>query len=161
MALYLFVEARRRALGQAVSERFHRPAYVVDHLGAATDQRLSRMDYRQVSLGVAASVLHRVQKFRIGPSEAGQLLGIELVGLTLLAIDQPSLTRISDQYFVATLGKQTTYPGRVGSDLDGDMQRPFRIEPAPHRLWGGAQPSPFDGFAVCGVDEREVVVFFS
>jgi hypothetical protein len=62
------------------------------------------MDYRQVSLGVAASVLHRVQKFRIGPSKAGQLLGIELVGLMPLAIDQPSLTRISDQYLVATLG---------------------------------------------------------
>jgi hypothetical protein len=29
----------------------------VDHLGAATDQRLSRMDYRQVSLGVTAPVL--------------------------------------------------------------------------------------------------------
>src|SRR5215210_9447841 len=133
MARDLFVEARRRALGQAVSERFHRPADVVDHLGAATDQRLSRMDYRQVNLGVLAPVFHRVQKLRIGSGQTGQLLGIELVGLTLLAIDQPSLTRISDQYLVATLGKQTTYPGRVGSDLDGDMQRPFRIESAPHR----------------------------
>ena len=84
LALYLFVEARRRALGQAVSERFHRPAHVVDHLGTATDQRLARMDHRQVSLGVLAPVLHRVQKFRIGPSEAGQLLGIELVVLLRL-----------------------------------------------------------------------------
>ena len=65
------------------------------------------MDYRQVSLGVTAPVLYRVQKLRIGPREAGQLLGIELVGLTPFAIDQPSLTRISDQYLVATLGKQT------------------------------------------------------
>ena len=161
MAWDLLVEARRRALGQAVSERFHRPAHVVDHLGAATDQRLARMDYRQVSLGVAASVLHRVQKFRIGPSEAGQLLGIELVGLTPFAIDQPSLTRISDQYLVATLGKQTAYPGRVGSDFDGDMQRPFRIEPASHRLWGGAQPAPFDELAAFGVDETEVAVVVS
>src|SRR5918993_4686040 len=161
MAWDLLVEARRRAPGQAVSERFHRPAYVVDHLGAATDQRLSRMDYRQVSLGVLAPVLHRVQKFRIGPGETGQLLGIELVGLTPLAIDQSSLTRISDQYFVATLGKQTTYPGRVGSNLNGDMQRLFRIEPAPHRLWGGAQPAPFDEFAAFGVDETEVAVVVS
>src|SRR5215217_3833712 len=76
----------------------------VDHLGAATDQRLSRMDYCQVSLGVLAPVFHRVQKLRIGSGQTGQLLGIELVGLTLLAIDQPSLTRISDQYLVATLG---------------------------------------------------------
>jgi hypothetical protein len=29
----------------------------------------------------------------------------------------------------------------VSSDLDSDMQRPFRIEPAPHRLWGGTQPA--------------------
>jgi hypothetical protein len=78
-----------------------------------------------VSLGVTTPVLHRIQKFRIGPSEAGQLLGIELVGLTPFAIDQPSLTRISDQYLVATLGKQTAYPGRVSSDLDRDTQRPF------------------------------------
>jgi hypothetical protein len=83
------------------------------------------MDYRQVSLGVAASVLHRVQKFRIGPSEAGQLLGIELVGLTPLAIDQPRLTRIGYEYLVTALGKQTAYPGRVGADFDCDMQRPF------------------------------------
>src|SRR5919112_2097424 len=98
LAWDLFVEARRRALGQAVSERFHRPAHVVDHLGAATDQRLARMDYRQVSLGVTAPVLHRVQKFRIGPSEAGQLLGLALFGLTPLGIDQPRLTRVSDHY---------------------------------------------------------------
>src|SRR5215218_289786 len=120
------------------------------------------MDYSQMSLGVAASVLHRVQKLGIGPSEAGQLLGIELVGLTPLAIDQPSLTRVSDQYLVTTLLQQTAYPGRVGSDLDGDMQRPFRIEPAPHRLWGGAaQPAPLDELAAFGVDETEVAVLVS
>src|SRR5215213_2520474 len=100
-------------------------------------------------------------RLRIGAGETGQLLGIELVGLTPLAIDQSSLTRISDQYFVAALGKQTTYPGRVGSNLDGDMQRLFRIEPPPHRLWGGAQPALFDDLAVLGVDETEVTVLIS
>jgi hypothetical protein len=152
------VEARRRALGQAISERFHRPADVIDHLGAATDQRLARMDHRQVSLGLTAPVLYRVQKFRIGPSEAGQLLGIELVGLTPLAVDQPSLTRISDQYLVATLGKQTACPGRVGSDLDGYLRPLCGVEPAPHRLWGGAQPSLLEYLAAVVVEHEEVGV---
>src|SRR5215210_6875927 len=67
MAWDLFVEARRRALGQTVSERFHRPADMVDHLGAATDERLAGSWARERGKGY----VHEANRYEQG----GYLLG--------------------------------------------------------------------------------------
>ena len=99
----LFVEALCRALRQPGPEGLDRTSDVVDQLGARADQRIPRVDQRQVSLGLCAAVLHWVEKLGVGPGKTGQLLGIKLIGLTLFAVDQPRLARIGYEYLVTAL----------------------------------------------------------
>jgi hypothetical protein len=56
-----------------------------------------------MSLGVFASVLEWVQELRIQTCQAGQVLSIDLIGLTLVGVDEPRLARIGYQYLVAAL----------------------------------------------------------
>jgi hypothetical protein len=104
-------------------------------------------------------MLHRIQKLGIGPGKTGQLLGIELVGLTLVGVDQPCLAGVGHQHLVTALLEQAAHPGRVGSDLYGDLELPFGVEAPPESLRGGAQPALFYDLAASGVDEAEVAVF--
>ena len=78
------VEAHRRAFGQPSSEGLDRSSNVVYKLRAATDQRLTRADYGHVRLALFAPVLERIQKLRIEARQAGEVLGVYLVGLSLV-----------------------------------------------------------------------------
>ena len=56
-----------------------------------------------------------------GGGQAREVLGVELVGFALTAVDELQLPGVSDQNLVAALFEQTTHPGRVRSDFDGDL----------------------------------------
>ena len=68
------VEASGRALGQAGPEGFDRSPNVVDQLGAATNQRLTRADNGHVGLALLAPVLEWVQQLGVHSSQASQIL---------------------------------------------------------------------------------------
>jgi hypothetical protein len=56
-----------------------------------------------MSLRVFAPVLEWVQQLRIYSCQAGEVLGVNLVGLTLVGVDEPQLPSIGHKYLVATL----------------------------------------------------------
>jgi hypothetical protein len=54
-----------------------------------------------VGLGVLAPVFERVEQLGIEARQAGQVLGIDLVGLLLVGVDQSQLAGIGHKYLVA------------------------------------------------------------
>jgi hypothetical protein len=56
-----------------------------------------------MSLGAFAPMLEGVQELGIQACQASEVLGVYLVGLAFVGIDEPYLTGIGHQYLVATL----------------------------------------------------------
>ena len=56
-----------------------------------------------MSLALFAPMLYGVEELRIRSCQASQILGIYLVGLTLVGIDEPQFTGIGYQYLMTTL----------------------------------------------------------
>src|SRR5688500_19872890 len=83
-----------------------------------------------MSLALLAPVLERIQELRVHSSQASQVLGIDLVSLLLVGVDQSRFAGVGHQYLVATLLQDPAPPGRVAASLDGYA----------HRLFGGAAP---------------------
>src|SRR3712207_3606902 len=88
----LLMEARSRALGQTLSEGFDRSTDMVDELRTATNEHFAGVQKRQVSLGLLTSVLERVQELGINSGQPGQILRVELVTFTLVAVDEVELS---------------------------------------------------------------------
>jgi hypothetical protein len=101
-------------------------------------------------------MLQRVQELRIHPSQAGQVLGIDLIGFLLVGVDEPEFAGVGHQDLVATPFQEPANPGRVGSRFYGDAQGPLRGEASPEGFGGGAQPTLLDDLAALLVDEAEV-----
>src|SRR5687768_4575459 len=59
-------------------------------------------------------------------------------------VDEPQLAGVGNQHLVATLLKQTAYPGRVGPGLDGYTQLLLRSEASPEGIGGCPQPTLLD-----------------
>jgi len=116
------VEASGRALGQPCSKGLDCSTDVVDQLRTAPDQRLTRADDRKMSLGVFAAVFEWIKQFRIKTCEASEVLGIYLVSLALVCVDQPRLARVGHQHPMATLLEHPANPRGVGSRLYGYAQ---------------------------------------
>jgi hypothetical protein len=108
-----------------------------------------------MSLALFTSVLEGVEQLRIKTCQASQILGVYLVGLALVGIDQPCLARIGYQHLVATLFEHPANPGRVSARLDGDSQRLLRREAAPESFGGGTQPALFDHLTAFSVSRRQ------
>jgi hypothetical protein len=54
-----------------------------------------------MGLGVFAPMLERVQELRIQTRQASQVLGVHLIRLTLVGIDEPQFASIGHQDLVA------------------------------------------------------------
>src|SRR5215208_8116970 len=88
---------------------------MVDKLGAAIYQRLARSDDGHVGLGVLTPVLKRIEQPGIHSSQAGQVLGVYLVGLLLGGVDESQFASIGHKDLVTTLFQEAANPRRVGS----------------------------------------------
>jgi hypothetical protein len=91
------------ALGQPASEGFDRSSDVVHELGAAIYQRLAGPDDGHMGLRVFAPMLEGVQQLRVHSCQASQVLGVYLIGLAFVGVDEPQLPGIGHQNLVATL----------------------------------------------------------
>jgi hypothetical protein len=111
-----------------------------------------------VGLGAFAPVPDRVEQLRIHSSQAGEVLGVYLVGFAPVGVDEPQFASVRHQHLVAALLQEPANPGRVGSRLYGDAQRPLGGEAPPEGLPGGAQPAFLDHLAALRVDEAQVGV---
>src|SRR5215210_4311994 len=100
-----------------------------------------------MGLGVFAPVLERIEQLRVHSCQACQVLGVYLVGLLLVGVDEPQFASVGHQYVVATLLQEPANPERVGSSLYGDAQRLLRSEASPEGLGVGAQPTFLDHLA--------------
>jgi hypothetical protein len=67
-----------------LSEGLHGSPDVVYQLRTGTHQHLARADYAHMGLALLAPMLEWVQQLRIEACQAGQDLGIDLVGLSLV-----------------------------------------------------------------------------
>ena len=56
-----------------------------------------------MSLELFTSVLERVEQLRIQTCQASQVLGIDLIALVLIGVDEPTFTSIGHQNLVSTL----------------------------------------------------------
>src|SRR5215212_3741284 len=59
-----------------------------DQLRAGTHQCLTRADDGHMGLGVFAPMFERVQELRVKTRQASQVLGVDLVGLALVGVDE-------------------------------------------------------------------------
>jgi hypothetical protein len=100
-----------------------------------------------MGLALFAPVLERIQQLRVQARQSGQVLGVYLVGLSLVGVDQSQLAGVGNQYLVATLLKQPANPGRMGPGFYSDAQRGLRSEASSYGLGVGAQPALFDDLA--------------
>src|SRR5215211_2184967 len=113
-----------------------------------------------MSLALFSPVLERVQELRIQTRQASQVLGVYLVGLALVGVDQPRLARIGYQHLVATLLLEySANPGGVSARLYGYAQRLLRAKVSLEGLGSGSQPTLLDHLATLCVDEAQVGVF--
>jgi hypothetical protein len=112
-----------------------------------------------VGLGIFAPVLERVQQLRIEACQAAQVLGICLVGLSLVGVDESQFASVGHQHLVATFLEHPARPRRVGPCFDRDAHGALRGEATLEGFGGGAQPSLLDHFAAICVDEAKVGVF--
>src|SRR5215216_7148540 len=111
-----------------------------------------------MSLGLLAAMLYGIQKLGIGSGKTRQLLGVELVGLTLVAVDQPCLARIGHQNLVTAVMEDPVHPGRVGTDFDGDLHLLPRVEAATEVVWGSTQPALLEELTTVGVEDAQIAV---
>src|SRR5215211_9446951 len=116
-----------------------------------------------MSLALFSPVLERVQELRIQTRQASQVLGVYLVGLALVGVDQPRLARIGYQHLVATLLlEHPTNPRRVSACLYGYAQWPLlRAEAPPEGFGSGAQSALLDHLAALCVQKAQVAVAVS
>jgi hypothetical protein len=56
-----------------------------------------------MGLGVLAPVRHRVEQLRIQARQASKVLGVYLIGLVLVGVDEPQLACVGHQDLVTTL----------------------------------------------------------
>ena len=112
-----------------------------------------------MGLASLAPVLERVQELRIQTCQASQVLGVDLVGLALVGIDEPQFAGIGHQDLVAALLQHPACPGRVGSSLDCDAHG--GCSEAKRRLkglGGRTQPTFLHNLTALLIDEAEVGV---
>ena len=86
---------------------------MVDQLSTATNQCITGVDQGQMSLGFLTSMLYGIEQLGIDPGQTGQLLGVELVGLALVAVDQPDLARVGHEHLVTAPFEQPAHPGEA------------------------------------------------
>jgi hypothetical protein len=109
-----------------------------------------------MSLALFAPVLEGVQELRIHSCQASQVLGVYLICLLLVGIDEPKFAGVGHQYLVATLLSYPAHPGGVGTRLDCYAHRgQLGGEASSESLWGGTQPTFLDHLAAVLVDEAE------
>src|SRR5215211_4679925 len=111
-----------------------------------------------MSLALFAPVLERVQELRIEACQAGQVLGVDLVGLAFVGVDEPQLACVGYQYLVATLLEHPARPRRVGSGLYCYAHGPLGGE-APLEGFGTCtQPTLLHNLTAVCVDEAQIGV---
>src|SRR5215204_2150459 len=111
-----------------------------------------------MGLGIFAPMLERVQELRIEACKASQVLGVHLIRLALIGIDEPQFASIGHQHLVGAFLEHLAHPRRVSTRLYCDAQRLLRSETPSQSLGGGAQPALLDHLAALYVDEAEVGV---
>src|SRR5215218_8962426 len=112
-----------------------------------------------MSLALFSPVLERVQELRIQTRQASQVLGVYLVGLALVGVDQPRLARIGYQHLVATLLLEySANPGGVSARLYGYAQRLLRAKVSLEGLGSGSQPTLLEHRATICLDAARVAV---
>src|SRR5215208_3147458 len=113
-----------------------------------------------MSLGVFAPMLERIEQPGIHSSQASQVLGVDLVCLALVSVDEPQLPCIGHKDLVAALLQDPACPRGVGSSLDCDAhRRPLGGEASFESLGSCAQSPLLHNLAALLVDEAKVGVF--
>src|SRR5829696_5657835 len=72
-----------------------------------------------MSRALFAPVLERIEQLRVQSCQASQVLGVYLIGLLLVSVDESQLTGVGHQNLVTALLEQPTNPRRVSPGLDG------------------------------------------
>jgi hypothetical protein len=108
-----------------------------------------------MSLALFAPMFEWIQELRVKTRQASQVLGIYLIGLTLVGVDKPQLPGIGHQDLVAAPLEHSANPGRVGASLYCDAHGLLGSETPPKGLRGGAQPAFLYNLATLLIDEAQ------
>jgi hypothetical protein len=111
-----------------------------------------------MGLGVFAPMLERVQELRIKTRQASQVLGVYLIRLALVGIDEPQFAGIGHQHLVAAFLEHPAHPRRVSTRLNCDAHGLLRTETPPQSLRSGTQPTFLHNLTALLIDETEVGV---
>src|SRR5215216_6345002 len=112
-----------------------------------------------MSLALFAPVLERIEQLRVHSCQASQVLGVYLIGLLLVSVDESQLTGVGHQDLVTALLEQPTNPRRVSPGLDGHAHRPLRSKASLQSFGGGSHPTLLDHLAAVGVQKTQIAVF--
>jgi hypothetical protein len=91
-----------------------------------------------MGLRVFAPVLDGVQELGVHSSQASQVLGVDLVGLAFVGVDEPYLPGVGNQDLVTALLEYPARPRRVGAGLDRYAHGPLGDEASSEGLGAGA-----------------------
>ncbi len=91
-------------------------------------QHIAGSEQGQVRLRLLPPVGDRSQELRIHPRQPRQVLGIGLVRLALVLVDQTELPGVGDNHLVPAVGHEAADPGRVGPDFKSDSSPVHRRE---------------------------------
>jgi hypothetical protein len=106
-----------------------------------------------MGLGVFAPMLERVQELRIKTRQASQVLGVYLIRLALVGIDEPQFAGIGHQHLVAAFLEHPAHPRRVSTRLNCDAHGLLRTETPPQSLRSGTQPTAAAALRVVVAEE--------
>jgi hypothetical protein len=77
--------------------------FTCNQLRAATHQRLARADDGHMGLALFAPMLEWVQQLRVHSCQAREVLGVYLIGLLLVGVDEPELPCIGHKDLMTAL----------------------------------------------------------
>lgn len=102
------------------SDRLDRGPDVVNEAYTASHEDVARAEQGQVRLSQFAAMLDRAEQLAIEARDASQVLGVDLIVLALILVDQAQLSRVSHDHLVTELRQKTTDPWGVHACFDGD-----------------------------------------
>jgi hypothetical protein len=84
---------------------------MIDESGPGTHEHIPAPDYGQIGLGIQLPMLDRGKQHGIESPDTSQVLGIDLIILGVVFIDQSKFARIGDNHFMSQIIQQATHPG--------------------------------------------------
>src|ERR1700682_5559976 len=113
-----FAQSSDSNTAAVVCPYFHQPSRGVDQLRPHRYQGVPGSQHHQILAHFSTAMPNRIQRLRIHPPQARQLVGIDAIALPLATLRPFHQPRVGHPYLVSPLGDHVLHPSRVSSYFD-------------------------------------------